>query len=258
LIQVFAPNGILGDPLQILPVAGVAKATGVSAAAEVLVNAITSSGAAGQLRGIETSSDAVAILGGNQALATAAFLFGFNDAANQFQRIRAQADSADALATGIGHLAVMGHGLLFNGATWDRMRSLDATNLGAFSGLGGLISAGPGEWAIQHQPAAATQATITRAAGGAGVRHVCRSITVSLLAVAAQGQIIVNLRDGGTGAGTILWSAGFVLAAGSSDRIALSGLNIVGTANTAMTLEFAAAPAATNFAQVALSGYDCS
>lgn len=186
-------------------------------------------------------------------------LTGFDPVGNNWDRLRVAPDDADAQAAlTIGVLAAMARNQGWNGATWDRLRSLSAANLAAFTGVGGQVSAGPGEWAIQHTPAAATQATITRAAGGAGVRHVCRSITCSILAVAAQGQIILNLRDGGTGAGTILWSAQFSLSAGTSDRIALTGLNIVGSANTAMTLEVAAAPAATNFASVALTGYDVS
>lgn len=255
--MVHSPNQF-GQTTQMLPLRGSPNSDGASSALQVALQALSGGFPSDPtaLRGVTTASDAQAVLAFTEALAVGAFTMGFNDGTGQWQRIRAQADSADGLATGIGHMSVMGHGLLFNGATWDRMRSLDATNLGNQNGVGGVIVAGPGEWAIQHQPAAATQATVTRAAGGAGVRHVCRSITVSILAVAAQGQIIVNLRDGATGAGTILWSAGFVLAAGTSDRIALSGLNIIGTANTAMTLEVAAAPAATNFAQVAMSGYD--
>jgi hypothetical protein len=85
---------------------------------------------------------------------------------------------------------------------------------------------------------------------------VCKSITVSIAAVAAQGAINVVLRDGATGVGAILWQAVLIAAAGTSDRITLSGLNIAGSAGNAMTLETTAAPAATNFAVVSLSGYD--
>jgi hypothetical protein len=190
-------------------------------------------------------------------LAELARMQGWNGAT--WDRVKALADNADGqAANAVGALLALARTQGWNGATWDRLKTLSAANVAAFSGVGALMSAGPGEWAIQQTPAAATQATITRAAGGAGVRHVCRSITCSILATAAQGQIIVNLRDGATGVGTILWSAQFALAAGTSDRLPLTGLNIVGSANTAMTLETAAAPAATNFASVALSGYSTS
>lgn len=207
-------------------------------------------------RGAPDNADAQAAL--TQGLQAAiARMQGWNGAT--WDRIKALADDADGQATNtVGAVLALARNQGWNGATWDRLKTLSAANLAAFLGVGGLIAAGPGEWAIQNTPAAATQATITRAAGGAGVRHVCRSVTCSILATAAQGQIILNLRDGATGAGTILWSAQFSLGAASSDRIALSGLNIVGSANTAMTLEVAAAPAATNFASVALTGYDAS
>lgn len=176
-----------------------------------------------------------------------------------FDRVRTLIDSADAQASGVvGLLGTIARLQAYNGATFDRVTSLSAANLSAFSGLGGLIAAPPGEWAIEHRPAAATAATITRAAGAAGVRHVCKSITASIVATAAQGQIDVLLRDGATGAGTVLWSARLAAAAGTGQTVVLNGLNIVGSAATAMTLEFAAAPAATNFAGVALSGTDAS
>jgi hypothetical protein len=119
-------------------------------------------------------------------------------------------------------------------------------------------------WAITHTPAAATQATITRAAAGVGIRHVATAITATFATVTADtsGNVLVNLRDGATGAGTILWSARLVIdtnvatVAGSPlAGIAITGLAIPGTANTAMTLEFAAAGAANTFETVALSGY---
>lgn len=143
-------------------------------------------------------------------------------------------------------------------ATFRRVYAAGAANLAALTSFGAVMVAKAGDWAIQHQPAAATQATITRAAGGAGTRHVCTSITVSIAAVAAQGAITFNLRDGATGAGTILWSVTLIAAAGTGRDVTISDLHIVGSDNTAMTLESAAAPAATNFATVALTGHDAT
>ena len=125
---------------------------------------------------------------------------------------------------------------------------------------GRLYVAQPSMWAVQHTPATNTQATISKAAGGGTVRHVCTSISATISAPAAPtaAQVIVNLRDGATGAGTILlsWTGALQATAGDRWGVVLSGLNIVGTANTAMTLEFTAAGGANTYEQVAMSGYD--
>lgn len=114
------------------------------------------------------------------------------------------------------------------------------------------------EWSLTHTPAVGVRATSTRASVP-NARHVCRSITATLsVAVAdvAVAGVLVNLRDGATGAGTILWSDRLAIidAAGGLAKVAISGLNIVGSLNTAMTLEFAAAPGAASFESVAWSG----
>lgn len=132
-----------------------------------------------------------------------------------------------------------------------------AANLDDLSSNAALLVASPGCWAIQHQPAAATQATISRAAV-ANTRHVCRSVAVSLVATGAQTVVRFNLRDGASGAGTILWSVALALAGAGCANVVLGGLDVVGSLNTAMTLESGIAPAAGNFAAVSLTGYDAS
>ena len=109
-------------------------------------------------------------------------------------------------------------------------------------------------WAINHAPAATTQATIARAAT-TGARHVAKHLTVCVTEVAAQPALAFNLRDGATGAGTVVWTASLSAAAGTSQCVA-ADVDIIGTANTAMTLESAAAPASTNLATVSLNGFD--
>ena len=110
------------------------------------------------------------------------------------------------------------------------------------------------QWAVYQTPAAATQATISKAALAAR-RHVATSITVCLNAVAAQAApVVFNLRDGATGAGTVKWSASLIAPAGYAQCVTLP-VSIPGSTNTAMTLESAAAPAASNFATVSLNGY---
>jgi len=133
-----------------------------------------------------------------------------------------------------------------------------AAILAALSSAGALLTVRPGDWSINHTPAAATQATSTRAAAAAGIRHVATSISavVSTLGTAQTAALILNLRDGATGAGTILWSVQISLPVSTTWTISISGLNIVGTAATAMTLEFAAANVAASFASVSLTGYD--
>lgn len=117
----------------------------------------------------------------------------------------------------------------------------------------------PGQWAVGHTPAAATQATITRAAVAA-TRHVCTGISgsISTGATAQAVAAILVLRDGATGAGTILWTKQVILPANAVFSVDISGLNIVGSVNTAMTLEWTAAGVAGSFESVSLSGSDAA
>ena len=111
-------------------------------------------------------------------------------------------------------------------------------------------------WGQAHTPAAATQATTTKAAV-ASTYHVCTSISF-MCAVGATPQTLiqVNLRDGTTGAGTILWSMSIVKAANEQPtHVTISGLSIIGTVNTAMTLEFSAAGVASSVQSVSITGY---
>lgn len=152
---------------------------------------------------------------------------------------------------------------LFNGTNFDRGRSGSAANLALTGPTGGGVSGSelvhlPGDWAVNSTPAAATQATASRAAGAAGVRHVCTSISATLAtgATAQAAAALVNLRDGATGAGTILWSKQVILPTNGVWEVDLGGLNILGSAATAMTLEFSAAGVAGSFESVSLTGHD--
>lgn len=107
-----------------------------------------------------------------------------------------------------------------------------------------------------HVPAAATQATISKAAAGAGIRHCARrAIATVAAAAAAVTPVGIALRDGATGAGTILiaWTATAIVNA--VVVIDADMLEMLGTANTAMTLEFAAASAAGSLQTVTLWSY---
>lgn len=118
-------------------------------------------------------------------------------------------------------------------------------------------------WAVNNNPAVNTQAVVTQAAGAAGVRHVCTSITASLTSgttgvTVPATPVNVRLRDGVSGAGTVLFLCGLSVptTAGAADHITLTGLQIVGSAATAMTLEFGTAGGANSFEIVSMTGYD--
>ncbi len=130
------------------------------------------------------------------------------------------------------------------------------SNLGAAIKSGVTMVEQSGHWSQSHEPAVTVRGTTTKAAS-AIVRHVCTGFSGSLVAVAAiAAPIYLRLRDGATGAGTILWSMAFVAPVGTCINYALSGLCIAGTSGNAMTLEWSAAPGATNFQAVSMTGFD--
>jgi hypothetical protein len=118
----------------------------------------------------------------------------------------------------------------------------------------------PGKtWSEFNQPAVATQATASRAQAGAGIRNVCTALSFYVTTVSAPtaADVIFNLRDGASGAGTVLQSWIVRVPATASWNLtypAITGLWIVGTAATAMTLQTSAAPGANIRAGVNLHG----
>lgn len=149
------------------------------------------------------------------------------------------------------HDAVSGNAVALTTAT--------AANLAAALGTSSLLVASPGDWTVVHAPGAAAQATATKAAGGAGVRHVCTSISATIACGAtAQTPLNVFLRDGVTGAGTPIWAASIAAPVNGTGILSFDGLSIVGSANTAMTLEFSAAGVAASVEAVTVCGFDVS
>ena len=182
----------------------------------------------------------------------------YDPVGDNWDRQRAIPDDADTQASlGIGTAGIIARLQAWNGATFDRLRAISAAVQASFAAHVGIQAVAlAGNWSIQNDPAVNVQATIARAAGAAGVRHVCTSIFASFSAGATAGAAVkVYLRDGLTGAGAILWSGSLAVAIGGTANIALSGLSIVGSAATAMTLEFAAAGGVTTFENVSLTGY---
>lgn len=166
---------------------------------------------------------------------------------------RVRSATADALpSTGITAAGLVG----WNGGSWDRLHAVSAGNNTATTINGALQVTQASTWSVTNTPAVATQATASKAAGGGTVRHVAASITVCVAANGtAQTPLLFHLRDGATGAGTILRSWAFSAPVTSSQCASITGLNITGSANTAMTIESAAAPVAAAQATVSLSGY---
>lgn len=136
-------------------------------------------------------------------------------------------------------------------------RSVAASTLtlGATPITGIALSDEPCTWSIMHNPAAATKATISRAANASG-RHVAKFYQVCFAAAATAGPASIwAIRDGLTGAGTVLWP-GVMAAAVNSGGCVTGEVSLIGTTNTGMTIEFNAAGAATTIQSVALCGYD--
>jgi hypothetical protein len=106
-----------------------------------------------------------------------------------------------------------------------------------------VLDAPRGAWSFTHAPAGGAQATGTKASAGTGLKNVLTGFTVSALATGAvtAEKVTFVLRDGATGAGTIIY--GFDMeplaaAAGNTNtQFGLSGLWIPGTAATAMCFE---------------------
>jgi hypothetical protein len=145
--------------------------------------------------------------------------------------------------------------MVFNNSTFDRIRGISGANNTATTSTGALQVVPLSTWRVTNSANAGTPSA-SKASGGGSVRHVATCVSLSVGAAGtAQPVVQVNLRDGGTGAGTIIRSWQLAAPINSSATVDLCGLNEAGTAATAMTLEFAAATAAATQASVTVSGY---
>lgn len=119
------------------------------------------------------------------------------------------------------------------------------TTLTARNAAGVQLVTKPSSWSVSSFPAANSQGTASIAAE-AGVRHVVDCVSfgadASAAVTAAAGNVAI--RDGATGAGTVIWQLGIAhqVAAGAGIQTipphSFCGLNLAGTTNTAMTAEF--------------------
>lgn len=153
----------------------------------------------------------------------------------------------------------------YNGTTWDRFRTASlansyvATSSTGINSIGAPISEKGFRWRVLSNPAAGSQATASIAAE-ANVRHIVDCIAFSAAATTAPAltRLDINVRDGATGAGTIIWTYTVAVAAATGTLVApvnFCGLNLTGTTNTAMTLEFSAS-LANLIENVSMSGFN--
>ena len=135
----------------------------------------------------------------------------------------------------------------------------DRANL-AVDGAGRVMITEPQVWTVTHAPAANTVAIASKAAGAAGVKHVLEWLQISChnSGAATAIMLLVNVRDGATGAGTILMTLRLPVLVTTLTEVNkfLNDLHIVGTAATAMTVEFSAAGGANTNEIVSIGGYD--
>ncbi len=122
-------------------------------------------------------------------------------------------------------------------ATFPTAQTLTSRNI-----VGGAVSERSSRWSVVSAPAVSTQATASIAAEGS-VRHVADCVTFSGGSTSAPAltNLTVNLRDGATGAGTVIASWQVTVSNATGQNVApfaACGLNLVGTTNTAMTAEY--------------------
>lgn len=172
--------------------------------------------------------------------------------------------SSDDVATTNGYSSVLSAGYLFDGGAWDRSRAASASVLVTKSGLGVGLVTGPGNFTVATS-ASMSQIAVASISAFAGIRHICTGFAFSVASGSAAPTIPstpvrVVVRDGGTGAGTILHDLSVSMTAVAGQMVgpfSFTGLNLVGSISTAMTVEFTAAITSA-WQSVNLIGFDAS
>lgn len=163
----------------------------------------------------------------------------------------------DNLVDRLVYPRMFGH--LFNGATWDRARSASVSTLTAASNVGAVLVDKAARLSVTCSTAG-TQCTASVAAGAAGTRHVadCIVFSASTSTAPTQTDLTLLLRDGASGAGTILLRHVVTATATTGNLVppySQCGLALIGSDATAMTFEWSAG--LSNLRQVAtLTYYD--
>lgn len=141
--------------------------------------------------------------------------------------------------------------LLWDTVQWVRSKAAAlatypvSTTTTARSIVGANIVEKSSRWTVVSFPAAGTVGSASLAAE-VGVRHVidCISFAADASAAVTAAAGNVAIRDGATGAGTVIWQFAVAHAAAAAAGVqtvaphSFCGLNLVGTTNTAMTAEF--------------------
>jgi hypothetical protein len=116
----------------------------------------------------------------------------------------------------------------------------------------------PGMWTITSSPAAGTRAVNARAAGGVGVINVATHACFTLVTAEAQAPLKCRLLNGATGVGSVIWTGLLGGPANTCVSLIVSGIMLPASDNTALTVEFDVAPAATNMCSVTACGIRCA
>lgn len=131
---------------------------------------------------------------------------------------------------------------------------------------GGLCPApGSGAWSITNAAAVNNVATATKAAGTGSTKHACTGVQYSIWqdntgTVSGAAGFTIAIRDGATGVGTVLWSLtfSFPLATNGASKEGWIAFPtpIIGSAATAMCVEFTSSALAHTGCTINAQGYD--
>lgn len=177
------------------------------------------------------------------------YLYGFDGDAENWNRLRCSV---------AGLLITQSHMQGNDGANYRDLVALNESNLGGLSGTEALMVLPPGNFAVFDTPATATQASVSTGNDPAR-RFVCTSIVGTLIIPPAANQPLITLQLIDSSGPTVIWQDSFgvgaALAAGDTQKVALSDLNIAGSLGANLTLAFSAAGVAGTQQSVAMTGY---
>ena len=117
----------------------------------------------------------------------------------------------------------------------------------------------PETWSVTAYGGAGQTVSISQPAGGTGVQHVVTCIMATYYNTTVGTKTaaeLVFLRNGPSGTGPILLQWPFEVAVGATGSVNLCGLNLVGSPNTAMTLEFPGNQSTSAGEVLSMIGYD--
>lgn len=138
--------------------------------------------------------------------------------------------------------------------TADRVRVLSFPNADAATQQGVLAAAKPAQWNETVLAAEDVQASINRAAPGAGLRHIIQGFEFTLSGVSNSPQdLSVRIRDGA--GGTIIWQSYIYKDVGTNSvTIAIADLSLALSDDTDLQAEFSGAAGAATFQSINVRG----